>query len=185
MALRQIIFSDNPVLRDPSRRVRRVTPDIERLVDDMFETMRAANGVGLAAVQVGAPLRVIVIEIPEDLEDPDAGSSLVLVNPELARTSSETENGIEGCLSVPGWVGEVPRHSRVTVKALDLKGNKVRKRAEGYLARVLQHEIDHLNGVLFIDRAEQTWSVEEGEEEAIEAMAAAREGAGGIEGLLE
>jgi len=185
MALRNIIFSDNPILRERSRRVPRVTPDIRELVEDMFETMRVANGVGLAAVQVGIPLRVIVVEIPEDLDDPDAGISLALINPELARVSKEIEEGIEGCLSVPGWVGTVPRHLGVTVKGLDLRGQKVRMRAKGYLARILQHEIDHLNGVLFLDRAGEIWPVEEGEEEAIEAEAAARRGGGGKEGLLE
>ena len=172
MAVRQIIFSDDPLLRKKSSRIRRVTPDVEQLVDDMFETMRESNGVGLAAVQVGVPVRLLVIQIPEDLEDPDAGKSLVLINPKLARTSEETENGVEGCLSVPGLVGEVERHLQVTVKGLDRHGNKTRLRAEGYLARVLQHEIDHLDGVLFIDRTENIWEVEEGEEELVEAEAA-------------
>jgi len=185
MAIRQIIFSDNPILREKSHRVPRITGEIERLVQDMFETMRQARGVGLAAVQVGALWRVIVVEIPDDLDDPDAGISLALVNPELARLSKETEEGVEGCLSVPGWVGEVPRHVGATVKGLDLKGRKVRVRARGYLARILQHEIDHLDGVLFIDRAEEVWPVEEGEEEATEAEAAGRRGAGGTGGLLE
>lgn len=185
MALRTIIFSDNPLLRKRSTRVSRITPDIRQLVDDMFETMRAANGVGLAAVQVGVPLRVIVVEVPEDLDDPDAGTSLALVNPELARASKETEEGVEGCLSVPGWVGNVLRHRQVVVKALDLHGRKVRIRATDYLARILQHEIDHLNGILFIDRTDEIWPVEEGEEEMIEAEAAARRGAGGTGGLLE
>lgn len=185
MSVRTIVFSDNPILRKRSSRVPRITPDIRRLVEDMFDTMRAANGVGLAAVQIGVPLRVIVVEIPEDLDDPDAGTSLALVNPELARVSKETEEGVEGCLSVPGWVGNVLRHRRVVVKGLDLNGRKVRLRAEGYLARILQHEIDHLNGVLFIDRTDDIWPVEEGEEEVVEMEAAARRGAGGTGGLLE
>jgi len=173
MALRQIIFSDNPLLRQKSRRVPKVTPDIIRLAQDMFETMRQANGVGLAAVQVAVPLRLIVVEIPKDMDDPNAGTSLALLNPELARVSEEMEAGAEGCLSVPGWMGRVERHAAVTVKGLDLEGKKVRRRAEGYLARVLQHEIDHLNGILFIDRTDQVWPVEEGEEEALEAQHAA------------
>jgi peptide deformylase len=177
MSLRQIIFSDNPLLREKSRRVPRVTPEIERLIEDMFETMRANGGVGLAAVQVGAPLRVITIEIPEDLEDPDAGVSFALLNPDLARVSKETEEGTEGCLSVPGWAGTVERHVEVTVKGLNAQGKPVRRRARGYLARVLQHEIDHLNGVLFIDRASEIWPVEEGEEEAAETADAERRGA--------
>jgi peptide deformylase len=187
MAVRSIIFTDNPILRDKSHRVRRVTPDIEQLVDDMFETMEEARGVGLAAVQVGVPVRVIVVQIPEDMEDePDAGTTLALVNPELARTSDEMEDGVEGCLSVPGLIGMVPRHTYATVKGLDMQGKKVRIRAQGYLARVLQHEIDHLNGVLFIDHAGEIWTVQEGEEEAAEVEAHSRRGAGGdLESLLE
>jgi len=173
MALRQIIFTDNPTLRQKSRRVKKVTPEIEKLAEDMFETMREADGVGLAAVQVAVPWRLIVVEIPDDLDNPDAGTSLALLNPELARLSDEMEEGIEGCLSVPGWVGQVERHVSVTVKGMDLQGKKVRLRADGYLARVLQHEIDHLDGVLFIDRTDEVWAVEEGQEEAIEAEYAA------------
>ena len=178
MALRSIVFSDSPILREKSRRVRRINQEIEALIQDMFETMREARGVGLAAVQVGVPLRVVTVKIPEDLEDPEAGRSLALINPELAREADELEEGVEGCLSVPGWVGTVPRHVAVTVKGLDPNGRKVRIKAQGYLARVLQHEIDHLNGVLFIDLADEVWPVEEGEEEAIEAEAAARREAG-------
>jgi peptide deformylase len=184
MALRPILFADDPILRRKSHRVPRVTEETRRLIEDMFETMHAAHGVGLAAVQIGVPLRVIVIEIPEDLEDPDAGRRLALVNPELARVFDEVEEGVEGCLSVPGWMGEVSRHLGVTVKGLDLRGKRVRVRAQGYLARVLQHEIDHLNGVLFIDRASEVWRVEEGEEERLEAEAAARGAAGETPGML-
>ncbi|MBN1180568.1 MAG: peptide deformylase [Anaerolineae bacterium] len=185
MSVRQIVFSDQPILREPSHKVRQVTPDIERLVDDMFETMDVARGVGLAAVQVGVPLRVIVVGVPEDMDDPDAGATLALVNPEVARASDEMEDGVEGCLSVPGFLGDVPRHAYVTVKALDMRGKKVRVRAEGYLARVLQHEIDHLDGVLFIDRASATWQVTEGEEEAAEVEAASRRNGGAVDALLE
>ncbi len=181
MALRQIVFTDNPILREKSHRVPKIAPDIKRLIDDMFETMRENSGVGLAAVQVAVPLRVIVVEIPEELEDPDAGTSLALVNPEIARASAEMEDGVEGCLSVPGWVGTVERHQTITVKGIDQRGKKVRLRASHYLARVLQHEIDHLNGVLFIDKASEIWPVEEGEEETAELEYTAGE----ISGLLE
>jgi len=169
MALRPIIFSDNPLLRQKSHRVSRVSDEVRQLIEDMFETMRAAHGVGLAAIQVGLPLRLIIIEVPEDLDDPDAGRCLTLINPELARVSADLEEGVEGCLSVPGWVGTVPRFTAVTVKGLDPHGRKVRLRATGYLARILQHEIDHLSGVLFIDHASEVWRVEEGTEEEAEA----------------
>ncbi len=174
MATRPILFADNPILREKSRRVPRPTAEIQALIQDMWESMRAARGVGLAAVQIGVPLRVIVAEIPEDMDDPDAGTSLALINPELVKASREVEDGVEGCLSVPGWVGTVPRHLEVVVKGMDPKGKPVRLKARGYLARVLQHEIDHTEGVLFIDRATEVWSVEEGEEEQEEVRAAGR-----------
>ena len=176
MAVREIVVYDDPQLRVKSRRIRHVTPELRSLAEDMVETMHEARGIGLAAVQVGAPDRVIVVELPEPEEGeearPGAGKLYVLVNPQLARKSREIEEGIEGCLSVPGLVGEVERHSSVTVKGLDLSGRRIRLKAEGLLARVLQHEIDHCSGVLFIDHIEdpeKLWQVEEGDEEAAEA----------------
>ncbi len=172
MSIRQIVFSDDPLLRKKSRHLRRVTPTVHQLIDDMVETMEAADGIGLAAIQVGVPERVIVVQLPDDGEDPKSGELYALINPELARTSREIEDGIEGCLSIPGFVGEVPRHHAVTVKGLDRHGRRVRVKAQGLLARVFQHEIDHCDGVLFIDRVEdpeKIWPVPEGEEEAAEA----------------
>ena len=188
MPVRPIIVYDDPVLRKKSRRVRRVGPALRELIDDMLETMRAANGIGLAAVQVGAPDRLIVIEIPEeneeeeeeeeegggeerDKDNPRPVERYVVINPELARKSPEMAEGIEGCLSVPGLTGEVLRHQVVTVKGLDSEGRAVRIKADGMLARVFQHEIDHCNGLLFIDHIddpEKIWPVTEGEEEAAE-----------------
>jgi peptide deformylase len=181
MPIRPIVFSDDPLLRKKSRRVQRVSPDTQQLIDDMVETMHAASGIGLAAVQVGVPERVIVVQLPllEDPEqDPDDEAPPgrdelhVVINPQLARRSHEVEDGIEGCLSIPGWVGEVSRHSDVTVKGLDRQGRRVRIKAHGLLARVFQHEIDHCDGTLFTDRIEdpdKIWPVEEGQEEAAEA----------------
>ena len=180
MPPRPILVYDNPLLRKKSRRVRRVSPAVRRLIDDMFETMHTAHGIGLAAVQVGVPERVIIIELPEENDDeaeaeeqnPRPTTRYVVVNPKLARKSREIEEGVEGCLSVPGLVGEVPRHQAVTVKGLDPEGRGLRIKAEGLLARVLQHEIDHCDGLLFIDHVddpEKIWPVTEGEEEAAEA----------------
>ncbi|MBS1252031.1 MAG: Peptide deformylase [Anaerolineales bacterium] len=154
MAIRKIVTLDegNPVLRQKARRIRRVTPAIQQLMDDMVETMRDAAGAGLAGPQVDVLLRVIVVEVPKDFEDPDAGTWLyALANPEIARQSGDVEEGQEGCLSIPNIYGLVERPPAVTVKGLDRSGRKVRIKAEGYLARVLQHEIDHLEGTLFID----------------------------------
>jgi peptide deformylase len=180
VSVRPIVLSDNPLLRKKSRHVRRVSPALQELIDDMVETLYAANGIGLAAIQVGVPERIIVVQLPEDEEDPESSRLYVVIDPKLARKSRELEDGVEGCLSVPGWVGEVPRHQAVTVKGLDLQGRPVRIKAEGLLARVLQHEIDHCDGILFIDRVEdpeKIWPVPEGEEEAAEA---AQEVPGGV-----
>jgi peptide deformylase len=172
MPIRPLLLSDHPLLRKKSRHVRRIEPTLQRLADDMVETMHARNGIGLAAVQVGAPERIIVVQLPEDEENPEDSRLYVIVNPELARRSREVEEGVEGCLSVPGWVGDVSRHYAVTVKGLDLRGKPVRIKAEGWLARVFQHEVDHCDGVLFIDHItdpDKIRPVPEGEEEAAEA----------------
>ena len=173
MSRREIVIHDDPRLRKKSRRVRKITPQVQELVEDMIETMRSANGIGLAAIQVGVPERIIIVQAPpEDEESEEWGPLYAVINPKLARRSREMEEGIEGCLSVPGWVGEVTRHGIVTVKGSDVKGRPVRIKAEGLLARIFQHEIDHCDGVLFIDHIddpEKLWPVTEGEEEAAEA----------------
>ena len=172
MSTRPIVLSDDPMLHDKSHRVKRFGPSLQQLVDDMVETMHEGNGIGLAAVQIGVPERVIVVQVPEEDENPEEGKLYVIVNPELARKSREMVEGIEGCLSIPGWVGEVERHQAVTVKGKDVNGKALRIRAQGWLARVFQHEIDHVNGTLFTDRIEdpeKIWPVPEGEEEAAEA----------------
>jgi peptide deformylase len=172
MSIRPIVLSDNPLIREKSRHVRHVNSDMRRLIDDMVETMQTSNGIGLAAIQIGETQRVIVVQLPEDEENPESAKLYAIVNPKLARTSREMEDGLEGCLSIPGWVGEVSRHSAVTVKGLDPQGQRVRIKARGMLARVFQHEIDHCDGILFIDHIEdpeKIWAVSEGEEEAAEA----------------
>ncbi len=170
MAQRQIIYADNPHLREKSKKVRTFGPGLQTLIEDMVETMHEANGQGLAAPQVDVLERVIVIELPKDEEDAQSGKLFALVNPEIVRAEGK-EEGEEGCLSIPGWWGEVNRATFVTVKAQDMKGKWIRIKAYDLLARVLQHEIDHLDGVLFIDRIEdpdklhrvQPKSEEEGE----------------------
>ena len=153
MAVREIIFADNPILREKSKKVKDFGEALQVLIDDMVETMQAANGLGLAAPQVGVLQQVIIIQLPEDEEEPQSGKLFALCNPQIVRADGEEESE-EGCLCLPGWVGEVKRATSVTVKAQDRRGKKVRIKAEGFLARVFQHETDHINGILYIDRVE-------------------------------
>ncbi len=160
MALRKIVTLPDDVLRRKARKVTDFGADLQELIDDMVETMREAPGVGLAAPQVAVPLRVIVVEFGDE-EDEEAPAKLyTLVNPEIIRASNEHIVGAEGCLSIPGFVGDVERSEAITVKGLNRRGKPTRIKAGGWLARIFQHEIDHLDGVLFIDRAERVWKVE-------------------------
>jgi peptide deformylase len=165
MTLREIVTPPNPTLRKKAIKVRAVTPEIQTLADDMVETMRQAPGVGLAAPQVDVSQRLIVVEYAEGSEDPEAPEPTpklyVVVNPEIVRRSPESIMGTEGCLSLPGLMGEVERHEWVTIKGLDRHGNPFKKKTRGWLARIFQHEIDHLDGILFIDRATEVWRIEE------------------------
>jgi peptide deformylase len=131
------------------------------LIDDMIDTMRDAPGVGLAAPQVGVSDRLIVVEYVVDEEKEDAPKKLfVVINPEIKEISDETEMGVEGCLSVPGFQGEVERSLAVTVKGVNRHGQPMKIKAKGWLARIFQHEIDHINGVVFTDRATRIWKPE-------------------------
>lgn len=133
------------MLRTKAKRVSRFDTSLERLINDMWETMREAPGVGLAAPQVGESIRVLVAEYEDE--------AVALVNPEIIKRSEDEELGTEGCLSIPGYLGDdVARATAITVKARDPKGKEVRVKAEGWFARILQHEIDHLDGVLYTDR---------------------------------
>ena len=142
----EIVTVDSPkagVLRRKARAVGRMTPQIQRFIDGMIEAMHEANGVGLAAPQVGVGKRVIIAEVEERLH--------VLVDPKIVKREGE-ELGTEGCLSIPGIVADVPRAAHVIVKGKNRKGRGITLKAEGLLARVLQHEVDNLDGILFLDR---------------------------------
>lgn len=160
MALREIVTLPAPVLRRKARKVTDFGPELQTLIDDMIETMREAPGVGLAAPQVDAPLRLIVVEYGDDEDENIPPKLYTLINPEITRFSSESEVGTEGCLSIPGFAGDVERPLGVTVKGLNRRGQPIKIKAEGWLARIFQHEMDHLDGVLFIDRAEKVWKHE-------------------------
>ena len=169
MGLRTIVTLPNPVLRRKARPVTRFDSDLQTLIDDMIETMRAAPGVGLAAPQVGIAERLAVIEYGEEEDEEELDESkppkpkklFVIINPEIVKASEEMVNGVEGCLSIPGLVGEVLRHESIQVKALNRHGKPFKVKAEGWLARIFQHEIDHLNGVVFPDRATRVWKPQE------------------------
>jgi peptide deformylase len=158
MSVHKILFADDPLLRQKSQKVRRVEAATQTLIDDMIETMRAGNGVGLAAPQIGVLKRIIVIEVPAEEDSPEdsaAKSELhALINPEIVKYGNQEEIAEEGCLCLPHYVAEVRRSFRVTVKGRDRKGKEVRIKGEGLLARALQHEVDHLDGILFTDRVE-------------------------------
>ncbi len=168
MTVRTIVTPPDPVLRRKARPVTKFDGNLQSLIEDMVETMREAPGVGLAAPQVGVSERVIVVEYaePEETEDDREPKEVepklyVMVNPEIVKSSPDMVTGVEGCLSVPGLVGEVERNYEVRIKALNRRGQPMKLKADGWLARIFQHEIDHLNGVLFTDLATQVWQPEE------------------------
>ena len=144
MAILNMRFLPDPILRKQAKKVAKVTPQIKKLVENMVETMQDQNGVGLAANQVGSLQKVAVIQTP-DMEEP-----MVLINPEIMKTEGEREV-TEGCLSVPGYRGLVKRSEKVRAKAMGLDGKIYRVNADELLAQALEHEIDHLNGILYID----------------------------------
>lgn len=147
MAIRPILPIAHPLLRQRARRVRRFDPSLRALVADMFETLHAADGAGLAGPQIGQALRVFVAAYE--------GQRLALVNPEIVAREGE-ERGPEACLSLPGYVGEdIRRAARIVVKGQDVRGKPLRLPAEGWYARILQHEIDHLDGILFTDHLDR------------------------------
>lgn len=167
MAVRPLVQANDPVLRRRARRVTSFGPELQSLIADMVDTMRAYNGVGLAAPQIGVSQQVLVIQLPEDEGEQESNRLYVLCNPKIVRRRGE-ELGVEGCLSLPGFAGEVPRATMVTVKGQDPEGKPVRIKAHGFMARVLQHEIDHLHGKLYIDRVEspeKIWTVQPVDEE--------------------
>jgi peptide deformylase len=146
MAVLEIRTLPDPVLRRKARKVSIIDGSIQKLIDDMIDTMHAASGVGLAAPQIGVSLRIAVIEIPGE-------EVITLVNPEVTKREGERVLG-EACLSVPGYHGEIKRSVTVKVKALDRHGKHIRIKGEELLAQALEHETDHLNGTLYIDRLE-------------------------------
>jgi peptide deformylase len=148
MAVRPILTVPDPVLKQVSKRIDAVTDETRRLMDDMLETMYAAPGIGLAAIQIGVPQRVIVMDLAKEDEPP---APRYFANPEILESSDEMQTYEEGCLSVPEYFDEVERPNRVRLRYLNYKGERVEEWAEGMYAVCIQHEMDHLQGTLFID----------------------------------
>ncbi|WP_435925038.1 peptide deformylase [Paenibacillus sp. DYY-L-2] len=158
MALRIIVMEPDEVLHQVAKEVTKITPNVQKLLTDMADTMYHAEGVGLAAPQIGILKRVIVVDVG------DEHGLIELINPEIVSQEGE-QFGPEGCLSIPGYRGDVRRAQTVTVKGLDRNGNEVTYTGSDLLARAFQHEIDHLNGVLYTDVAERVYEItDEGEE---------------------
>lgn len=164
--IRPIRLLPDPVLRRKAAPVKRITKEILGLIDDMFETMDSANGIGLAANQVGVLSRVIVTGVPD--EDDDEVIREAIINPEVVLFFDETDLFNEGCLSIPRVTASVERPVGVEIRGLDVAGKKIRITADGLFGRCLQHEIDHLNGILFIDRVDMS------EKEALRLMEEAK-----------
>jgi len=170
MPIREIIRLDNPILRKKAHKVTTFDNRFQKLVDDMVATMQEAKGVGLAAPQIAISQRLIVIRLPDDEKakeefGDDAGVLYVFANPEITKISKEMVEGTEACLSIPGFFGNVERHEAVTIAGLDRNGKLQKVKAKGWLARVFQHEIDHLDGRLYIDIASEVWEAKPEDDE--------------------
>jgi peptide deformylase len=161
MSIREIITLPQTILRHKAHKVTDFGPDLQALADDMVETMRLAPGVGLAAPQVNESTRLIVVEFGDEEDEEVPPKLFIMANPEITRISNDTLVGTEGCLSIPGVQGDVERALTVTVKGLNRHGKPMTVKAKGWLARIFQHEIDHLDGIFFVDRAEKLWQTEE------------------------
>ena len=157
MPLLNIVTVPDPVLRRKAHKVTEFGKDFQTLVDDMIETLRDAPGVGLAAPQVGISEQLIVIEYGDDDDETVPKRLFVVANPEIIQTSETVVEGLEGCLSVPDLVGSVDRFENIVVKGLNRHGKPIKIKAKDWLARIFQHEIDHLNGILFTDRTDKVW----------------------------
>ncbi|HPZ53344.1 MAG TPA: peptide deformylase [Clostridia bacterium] len=156
MAVRQVRYEGDPVLRVKCKKVNEISPRIKRLIDDMFDTMYDLNGVGLAAPQIGIVRRIVVI-------DDYNGAKYALINPYIVSEIGEQESR-EGCLSIPGYYGYVKRPAKIHVKALNENGEEIEIKATGMLANILSHELDHLDGILYKDKAYEFARLEDDEE---------------------
>ena len=164
-----IIKQGHPALTQIAKPVEKIDREVQSLIDQMIYTMRDANGVGLAAPQVNLPIRLIVVETPPETDDDgneieNTRELFILINPEIVNASRKKVTGMEGCLSIPGYIGEVERSQAIRVRALDRRGKRQDLKLKGWPARIVQHEIDHLDGILYTDKLtapENFWTEEE------------------------
>jgi peptide deformylase len=163
MTIREIVTTPDPVLRRKARKIITFDKDLQTLIEDMIETMREAPGVGLAAPQIGVSQRLIVIEYGDDEDESVPKKLYVMANPEIVQASEEVIDGIEACLSIPRMMGQVDRHNEIVVRGHNRHGKPVKIKVDGWMARIFQHEIDHLEGVLFTDRASKVWRARDDE----------------------
>ena len=161
MPAREIILVPHPTLRKKAAKITDFGPELQELVDDMIITLHEASGAGLAAPQVNVSQQVILVEFGSE-DDPEIPPTLyVTVNPKITRFSQEIVAGAEGCLSIPGFMGEVERAHEIVVEGQDRYGKPLKMKLQGWLARIFQHEIDHINGILYTDRTTRVWETDE------------------------
>jgi peptide deformylase len=161
MAVREIIIVPHPTLRKKSQKVSDFGPDLQQLIEDMIETLHDNSGAGLAAPQVNVSEQVILVEFGTEENEEIPPTLYVTINPRVTRFSQEIVTGAEGCLSIPGLMGEVERADEIVVEGQDRFGKPIKMRLQGWIARIFQHEIDHVNGILYTDRTTSVWETDE------------------------
>jgi peptide deformylase len=161
MAAREIIIVPHPTLRKKAAKESDFGSELQQLVDDMIATLHGRSGAGLAAPQVNVSQQVILVEYGNDEDEEIPPTLYVTINPKITRFSQQLVNGAEGCLSIPGLMGEVERAEEITVEGLDRFGKPLKMKLRGWVARIFQHEIDHINGILFTDRTVSVWETDE------------------------
>jgi peptide deformylase len=161
MAVREIIIVPHPTLRKKSQKVSDFGPDLQQLIEDMIETLHENSGAGLAAPQVNVSEQVILVEFGTEENEEIPPTLYVTINPRVTRFSQEIVTGAEGCLSIPGLMGEVERADEIVVEGQDRFGKPIKMRLQGWIARIFQHEIDHVNGILYTDRTTSVWETDE------------------------
>jgi len=161
MARREIIIVPHPTLRKKAEKVTDFGPELQQLIEDMIDTLHEDSGAGLAAPQVNVSKQVILVEFGSEEDEEIPPKLFVIINPKISRFSQQMVTGAEGCLSIPGLMGEVDRSEEVVVEGQDRNDEPLKMNLQGWAARIIQHEIDHINGILYTDRAMEVWEADE------------------------